>query len=424
MRIFQSKYTLVIAVIFAILTRVAIMGLTYHPDVRATALASYLIVEKGKFLDLYDQFYRPPEEDDLISVFQNLGTQELNSPPLAYFIPSVFRLVLRPLIDKSIDLVVFEQNESLLFSKPEFMLYLILIKSQNLFADLGLAFLLTYFFNQTKDKWKVFLLWMLNPITLYASFAMGQRDIWPTLFTVAAGVLLTRRRYMWASIMLGLGGSYKIFPLLFLVPISLYFGKNIIEKLKILGSGLIVYLTIVLPFAIFSPGYRVMALFAPQTDKMLFAKINVSGDQFLSVFAIGFVALVGLGLFAKKVSWFTIWTGILLLLFSVTHYHPQWFLWITPWFAILWLKAKALRPLIILLMVANLGIVLSFDPSLHYALLGPALPVVREIPYTLPAFIAKFIPFSQAVSLVRSTLAGLGIIFFWRLVNLDINREL
>ena len=75
-------------------------------------------------------------------------------------------------------------------------------------------------------------------------------------------------------------------------------------------------------------------------------------------------------------------------------------------------------------MVANLGIVLSFDPSLHYALLGPALPVVREIPYTLPAFIAKFIPFSQAVSLVRSTLAGLGIIFFWRLVNLDINREL
>lgn len=423
MMIFRNKIVLVIAVVATLVLRLVVMAVTYHPDVRASALASYLVVEKGKVINLYDLFYAPPKGDQFYSIYNSLGTQELNSPPLAYFVPSLFRLALRPLIDKKIDMVVFQEKENLLFLRPDFMFYLILIKFQNLVADVGLAVLLTLFFKETMDKWKIFFLWMLNPVTLYASFAMGQRDIWPTMLSVAAAVLLLKKRPYMSAVMLGLGGSYKIFPLLFLLPMAFYFGRSLIERLKIIGIGLGVYLAVILPYAIVSPGYRVMALFAPQTEKMLFAKINVSGDQYISFFVIGFVILVYISLILRRVSWFPIWTGILLLLYSVTHYHPQWFLWITPWLAILWVKDKSLRWIITLLLLADVGVVLSFDSSLHYGLFAPIFPMLRDLPYGIPSFISKFIPFSDAVSVIRSFLAGTSVILFWRILNFNLIHE-
>lgn len=402
---FLKKNFFVLIVGFAIILRVFIMAATYHPDLRAAEFAGYAAIELGRGLSLYDVLPNLPPTDPL---YQSLGPSELNYPPLAWLIPSVSRFILRPLLSPQVDYVIFTHVEKL-FGTPELMWQLFWLKAPLLLADLVTAWLLTYFFTERPKKQLIFLLWLFNPLTLYATFAVGQIDIWPVLTTVLAGVLLTKERPLLAAFALGLGGGFKIFPLLLLLPMAILFGKGVWDKAKLIAIGVGTYLLIILPFVLTSPGYRTYSLLTPQTDKMLYAKILVSGDQYISLFVIGLFAVSFFARFGLKHYWMIFWAGILLILFSVTNYHPQWFLWLTPWLAFFWVKASSGRWLILALIFADILITLSFDSSLHYGLLAPLFPELRDIPYTLPKLMEKFMPFSQAVSLIRSLLAGSAI---------------
>lgn len=397
--------------LLAILFRLVIMATTYHPDVRAAEFASYAVVEMRKGFGFYDVLPSLSPSDPL---YRALGPTELNYPPLAWLAPVVFRFIFRPLMNPALDHQIFTNVEAL-FGSTQLMWHLLVLKLPLLLADLATAWFLTFFFANSKEKATAFLAWLFNPITLYASFAVGQIDIWPVLVTVAAGVFLARNRPSVAALLLGLGGGYKLFPLLLLLPTALLFGKDHFEKAKLVLIGVTAYLAVVLPFALTSPGFRAYSLLTPQTDKMLFAKVMVSGDQFLSLFVVGFFALTLLCTYARRQYWMIFWAAALLLLLSVTHYHPQWFLWVTPWLIIFGMKEKTFWWMVLALLMADLGITLSFDSSLHFGLLAPIFPWVVNIPYGVPLLVSKFIPFPVFVSLVRSFLAAVSMATVYRL---------
>lgn len=402
---FLKNYKFITLVVLGIILRLAVMATTYHPDLRAAEFASYAIVEMGKGFSFYDILPRLSHSDPL---YRSLGPDELNYPPLAWYTPAVFRFILRPFLNPQLDYTMLTGVNSL-FGSRDLLWHLVLLKIPLLVADLLTAWLLTFFFSESHKKRLVFLAWIFNPLTLYATFAIGQIDIWPVLTTVLAGVLLLKNKPWWAVFALGLGGGYKMFPLLLLLPTALLFGRNTWDKVKLLCLGFGTYVAIILPFALTSPGFRAYSLLTSQTDKMLFAKVMVSGDQFISLFIVGYFALALFCTYSKKQYWPIFWTGILLVLFSVTHYHPQWFLWLTPWLIIFLIKEINFRWLVIALFVADLGITLSFDQSLHYGLFAPIAPWISTVPYTLPALISRFIPFPVFVSLIRSFLAASSI---------------
>lgn len=408
-----KDYKFIFLVALAMLLRLAIMVTTYHPDLRAAEFAGYAILEMGKGIGFYDVLPRLSPTNPL---YQSLGPSELNYPPLAWFTPTLFRLVLRPFLNPQVDYAILTHVDRL-FGTPQLMWQLFFLKIPLLTADLITAWLLTFLFSQREKKKLIFLIWLFNPLTLYATFAMGQIDIWPVLTTVLAGVLLTREKPTLAAFVLGLGGGYKIFPLLMLLPTALLFGKNFKEKAKLLAIGFGTYLLIILPFVLTSPGYRAYSLLTPQTDKMLFAKVMVSGDQYLSLFVIAYIAILFLCTRAQRQNWMLFSTGIFLVLFSVTHYHPQWFLWLTPWLAFYWVKESGTRWLMLALLMADIGITLSFDSSLHYGLFAPILTWIANVPYALPAIISRFMPFPEFVSLIRSFLAGSALAFGIYLFN-------
>ena len=391
-------------IVLAFVLRVLISATTYHPDLRATEFASFDIVENGHLTSFYDTLHRLPPESPLV---KSLGPDELNYPPLAYLAPTAFRFLLRPIFSPQKDLAILTGPEHL-FENPSFFGYLLLLKLPNFFPDFVLAWAITFFFSRQEQKKLAAFLWLFNPLTLYATFAIGQLDIWPTALTVLAGVFLVKKKPLPAVLLLGLGGGYKLFPLLLLLPTAIAFGHSLFGRLCLLAGGLAVYAAVVLPFLLTSPGYRSTALLAPQVDKMLFAHVNVSGDQYLSFFIVGYVLLLAFSFSLPAERWLTLWVGILVIFFAVTNYHPQWFLWLTPWLIILVLKNDLYLWPSLTLLVADIAITLSFDPSLHYGLLSPLVPSLSQLPYTLPSLLGKVLPFPTIVSLVRSTLAAIG----------------
>ena len=217
---------------------------------------------------------------------------------------------------------------------------------------------------------------MFNPVNLYATYMMGQFDVIPTFFTIAALYLAVRRdKYFLAALFLGLGASFKIFPALFLVPLALLREKWL-DRIKVVGIGVLTYIATILPF-INSHGFRNSALVAGQTTKSIYATLPISGGEAIIFYPL-FTLFLYLVFFYSKGDLKKLWERffiIILLFFVFTHTHPQWFLWLTP-FLIIDLVMSRLKhwPLAVASVIIWLGQVSFFDPGLSVWLFAPLVP--------------------------------------------------
>lgn len=98
-----------------------------------------------------------------------------------------------------------------------------------------------------------------------------------------------------------------------------------------------------------------------------------------------------------------------LILFSVTHYHPQWFLWITP-FILIDLVMNNFKNLwsYLSLFVIYLFIVFTFENSLSVGLFAVINPNLNQFSGTAN-LISKFTDIFTLKSLFRSVFAGISL---------------
>jgi hypothetical protein len=272
-------------------------------------------------------------------------------------------------------------------------------------VDLGAAYLLSSLFDKKNQKKKAFIFWIFNPITLYATFMMGQLDILPVFFVLLSMYFAKEKKYFWSMASLGVGGSYKLYPLLFLFPAALFFGEKLITRIKLLLVGIAPFLAISLPF-LTSAAYRAM-VFSPKSQKMLFMKFSVSGAEALYPFVVVLIFLYFLAYYKHKGALLRhYYLAILLLILSVTHYHPQWFLWVTPFLIIEMVKRNFSNWLEVLILFAGwLFITLTFEPSLSIGLFSPLNPSLSHA-RGLGDILAGYTDIFQIKSLVRSVFAG------------------
>lgn len=349
---------LIFILLIGILIRLILSAVTFHPDIGHFDLAGY-VLGKGNFLNFYD--------------YPNVV---FNYPPAVYFSVGALDWLLTRWTD-----VDFHNN--FLFDFKDTLgdfrlnLHLILLKIPYLPFDFVTALLLYKLFTVRRQKILAFTLWIFNPWVLYSTYMMGQFDVIPTAFVMMALYILNKeadlnKRVFLSAFLLGIGASFKIYPALFLLPLA-FILPTWSKRIQAVFLGILVYVATILPF-ISSQGYRSAALAASQIFKSLYAQISVSGGEGIILFLAftGFVYFIYLYQTGKAENLWQRFFIILLLFFVFTHYHPQWFLWLTP-FLIIELICTNFKHYFLLLIIATsfIGSVFLFEQSLSIGLFAP-----------------------------------------------------
>jgi len=401
-------------ILIGLVLRLILMPFTVHSDLTALSLGGWVISQKGMILNFYDYLSTLDKSNPLVHLY---GIGLFNYPPLAYLTPGLFMFLLSPFYNFSVN-YVFMTGMDKIFQTTDLYRNIFLLKLPYLIFDFLLAFLLLKIFKKEQGQ-RVFKIWMLNPLTLYATFMIGQFDIIPTLLVVA-GIFFAFRKQKWLSvIMLGIGGAYKMFPLLFLPIFALVLERGFWRRIWLFVIGLLPYLVIIAPYFLFSPMYRQSAFLASQTEKMLYMKLPLSGAEYLSLFIVGYFCLLILAARTKQ-QLENLWCfgfALMLLFFSVTHYHPQWFLWIAPFLLWDWLVfGTKHRFSLILLFGCWLVITLFFETSLHIGLFAPIAPGLLKVS-NLTDLIGHFYDVFVIKSAVRSLFAAVSIFLLFDLLR-------
>lgn len=397
--------------VIGVVIRLALMPITFHPDILGHSYAGYIFAYLGQ-LNVYDFLAKLPQTHPLI---QNYNYTELFIyPPATYYTIGIFRLLVKPFADANYIPWVWSHVASF-YSNKEIFLHLFLFKVPYIFFDIGLAFILSGLFKNEDSKRKAFALWMLNPITIYVTFMVGQFDLLPAFFTILAVYLATKGRNGWAMASLGMGASYKTYPLFFIIPTAFLLGKKFWEKIKLIILGFAPYVLFMLPF-ISSPAFRQMVLLNDKNQKMLYMIFKLTGAEGIYPFVVGLFVIFFAAYFVgkkKNISYY--FMAILLLLYSVSSYHPQWFLWIMPFFVYELVKNDFKHwVLVATLVVCWLIITLLFEASLSYGLFSPLIPSLANAP-SLSVYVAKYVDVNLFKSVIRSIFAAASIYYVYLL---------
>ncbi|MCL4366972.1 hypothetical protein M1563_02285 [Patescibacteria group bacterium] len=378
MKLFSRK--ILLATVLLIIVKLLLAAISFHADVQAFDFGGWL-VSHGNIANLYDYLPSLPADSPILKMYP---VDFLIYPPLIYFYHGlfafIFDVVLRAPFKESF---LFDVNN--VFGDWTFNLHLLLLKVPYLFFDLATAYFLSRLFDDRRKKTMAAVLWLVNPVSNYATYLMGQFDVIPTFFMILS-LWVVQRQKSWlflrsevlGTLALGLGASFKISPLFLLIPLSSLFSRWKTRILLVL-LGLGTYVIFLLPF-LASSGFRHSALIANQTLKSLYPEIMISGGEGIMLFLLSllFLYFIFYSRLAERTSLWQRYLLTLLLFFTFTHYHPQWFVWITPFF-IIELVSNQFKHLYLVLvtLLSFLGLLFFFDPGLSIGLFAPVAPTLH-----------------------------------------------
>jgi hypothetical protein len=272
------------------------------------------------------------------------------------------------------------------------------------------------------------LLWLLNPISIYAIALMGQNDVYAIALFLTAWLLL-ERNFIVSLIIFGLSIAVKNYPLVWLVIlVSATEFKSIWQKLLSYLIPIGVSLITFLPF-ISNEGFRNEVINSPLSKRMFISGIEFGfGERVIIVPALLLVLMyIALFLSPKKLTFtqkaFLVFTSNLIIL-GFTHFHVQWMLWLVP-FWIMWITDKQNSRKLVnmmlsaILFISWLLILLMYkDQSLYFGIFAPVsfgLQAYPHLPYVLDNI---GVDYKQINDLAYSAIAGTGLFQLVNLINI------
>lgn len=367
MKIFR---TLAPFLIIGLILRFLLAAFTFHPDILEIDYTSAIIL-RGYSLDPYSFYHLLAPNDPRKIIFSSQLPDDL---PLQYWIHIPVDFVLRSLVDIQTE-NQFLSDITPLFGHPQLYLLLLIVKLPLILFDIGIGLTLTLIVPNGLRK-KIFLYWMLNPFTLWATEAIGQVDIMPTFFMVLAFYLVYKNKLNLSVVSLGIGGALKSFPFL-IAPFFIMTAENWVERIKLVVLLFIPAIMSVIPY-LGSREFRTNALFAPQLDKTLYAKIYLSGGE--EVFINGVILIVLYLLYLNKKRTFQDVLSYSIIAFlsilAFTHFHIQWIVWVAPLILVRFIEKinESHKISLILLSLSVLVMLFMFESSLQIKLFSPLIP--------------------------------------------------
>lgn len=323
--------------VLAIILRVFLSLSTQHPDIESLRDGGKILAA-GHILDFYDYSSE--------KIF-------FNYPPPIYWYFGLLSFIFN----------------SLGFLKLPYLIF-----------DIGISILL-FKLVDPKRSTAAFVLWLFNPVSIYATYMMGQFDIIPTFFSILSIYLAFKNRLNWSALSLGVGIAFKLYPVFLIFPLILL-AKGFRDRIKLVMLILLPYFISVFPY-IPLESFRSQALFASQSSKSLYAGISVSGGESILLFPF-FLLLFYLYFWHSQFSKANLWKVFLiplLLFFTLTHFHPQWLIWVTPFFILDLVINKFKNWILYILIFASWFLSLFFfDPSLTIGMFAPIFPALGNLP--------------------------------------------
>jgi len=328
-KLFKSKIFLL-----GLLLRFAVMPFTGHFDIRGINFAVYNLPYKG-ITNVYEVAAQEPV-DYLVNV--NFGREYFIYPPLNYFTLGTFMTILKPFYgDEFANWIQGYGNDiNRVLTHPHVYKYLFLMKLPYLVFDILLLILLQKFFLTKKDQKLALKYWWLNPIVIFLPYMWGQFDIIPTFFVLWGVYKIIKDKPIYGAFLLGLGASFKNYPLLFLPLVATVSTKSIRQSFKIFITGLLPFIFTTLPYW-GHEFFRDTVLFSWQSQKMLDFVWGIGGSEGVYPFMIGYSLIFLYCLYELRGKPHKVHIPIvtsLMWYYATTNFHQQWFMWVLPFIVI------------------------------------------------------------------------------------------
>jgi len=294
--------------------------------------------------------------------------------------------------------------------------------------DVGIGFLLSRLVGG-HDGLAAWATWAWSAAALYTPFMMGQNDVYATASVVAAVYLAARHASghgrglhgLLAAVVLGVGATFKAFPLLVLPAMVPFLARDLWKRGALLCLGVGMFGASVTPFAMTQP-FVDGVLLNPEG----MALFREQGTLSLSPFAVAYAVLMILlwGIPPTRLDGRQAWcgalgaVGLVLLLAPMPFY---WLIWVTPLWAlatrdrrimVAWLVGQLAFGILILTEHQELGIALPAHLSREFA--TPHAMLALRLGYPVIARAAQ-----TGVTVLRAALtASLGITIVYAVYRL------
>ncbi|MFA5147268.1 MAG: glycosyltransferase 87 family protein [Candidatus Omnitrophota bacterium] len=158
--------------------------------------------------------------------------------PVFYFIMIIAQAMTRLFSDPSSLIEILKISATMMFGDSTTADYarafagkglyknLFLMKLPYLAFDLLMAAIILRMARAKDTALASYKLWMLNIVVLHSTYAVGQFDIVPAFFVLAAALAAVRKRPYLCMVLLGLGGGTKLFPYLLIGPAAFLLGDT------------------------------------------------------------------------------------------------------------------------------------------------------------------------------------------------------
>ncbi len=397
--------------VLAIFVYFLISPLTYHPDIKTIFYLSQFL-SKG-ILNIYSYLETTP------SVAQ-LG--QFVYPPLAYIFYGILFVPVKFIAGEGFSTWLAMGNDEI--NHAHIFRYLFLMKLPGILFLLLTGYLLSSFIKDEKQGRLALILWFFNPVSLYVVGLMGQIDIVPTFITFLSLFYLNKNPYF-SAFFLGLGASFKTYPLILIPYTSLLVRKTWKHRLLISICGFLTFIFLIFPF-VKTPAFYHASLVSGLTKRIFELKMSVGFEEYILILpTILFLLLIlsSSKKFGETKKSFVYFFGVTFYLFSGLHFHPQWAMWSIP-FLILSVLDFVLRKegdivlSTILFFLGWIGVLVLYDDKfLTWGILSPLDPGVLFLP-TLSSFLKPFVEPNLLKSVFHSLILTSGSWVFLRsLIN-------
>lgn len=358
----MSRWRLGSVVFLSFLLKLWLIPWFYHPDMK-TQYFHFQFLSKG-IVNIYQFLDKNRKQLPYRDTF--------NYQPLTYLIFGGVHSVLKPIMpaDFSAWLNDWGPNQNQYANLPVFLL---ILKLPYLTADILIGYLL---WKLTRSK-GMFFFWLLNPLSFYLIYILGNFDVVVVLTSLAALYLIERKKENLGFLILGLGTALKLYPVLFL-PFFLWKAKknwlkNIIWFVSIPGLSILPWIN--------SREFWSAFIGSGLSQKLL--ALRMWG---VPVFMVGYLLILGRQKWGPKIALTDMLFYLGLLFVSTVRFHPQWLLWFYPWVIMaIYNKKQLWLPTGLLALVLIINILLFDDQYLSW---GHLIPIDNDFvlltsPYNL-----------------------------------------
>ncbi len=296
---------------------------------------------------------------------------------------------------------------------PHLARALFLMKLPYFLADLGTGYVLTRLVERCWRR-RVLALWLLNPVVIFVSAVFGRHDSLAVLAVMLSALLAIRGRRYAGMFLLGLGAAARFFPA-FLAPFYAFAFRRTRRELLVLIGGL-ASIWLVIEFTMLaitgsSPTLTLLNRY-PHVEYLFDMSLAPGVGGRLFIFPFGYTLL--LLWFVERGSrspddYIPISAAVMLVLFALTHFHPQYSIWIVPFLVLTMYQDTRLIAYHAIQILLLALFTFQFGPTATWDLFQPlAGSTLGRLPDPMN-IVGAFIPIDIFLGVVRSLFTAVSL---------------